>query len=163
MSRSRWRAVSYGTRRSPFTNFSARFWTRSSAWQSRERIGEDVCAAYSRCVRINALYNGRKMIGVRVAKDRFRKKKHSTGYLVARATFSSAHNAVFRRSPRSQAELTVWMGCVLGEVRDVKEYVAGLDVSPAGRCSLLEGLRINHQSSDHLELATTILGLISGW
>ncbi len=45
------------------------------------------------------------------------------------------------------------MGCALGEVRDVEEYVAGLEVSPTGRCSLLGGLRINSQSSDHLELA----------
>ncbi len=34
------------------------------------------------------------------------------------------------------------MGC---EVRDVKEYVTGLRVSPVRRCSLLEGLRINSQ------------------
>ncbi len=46
------------------------------------------------------------------------------------------------------------MGCALGEVRDVKEYVTGLEVSPACRCSLLEGLRINFQSSDHLDLAS---------
>ncbi len=46
------------------------------------------------------------------------------------------------------------MGCALGEVRDVKEYVTGLEVSPTGRCSLLEGLRINSQSSDHLELTS---------
>ncbi len=25
-------------------------------WQSRERMGEDACIAYSRCGRINALY-----------------------------------------------------------------------------------------------------------
>ncbi len=46
------------------------------------------------------------------------------------------------------------MGCALGEVLDVKEYVTGLEVFPTGRCSLLEGLRINTQSSDHLELAS---------
>ncbi len=46
------------------------------------------------------------------------------------------------------------MGCALGEVWDVKEYVTGLEVSPTGRCSLLGGLRINSQSSDHLELAS---------
>ncbi len=46
------------------------------------------------------------------------------------------------------------MGCALGEVQDVKEYVAELEVSPMGRCSLLEGLRIYSQSSDHLELTT---------
>ncbi len=45
------------------------------------------------------------------------------------------------------------MGCVLGEVRDFKKKVAGLEVSQTGKCSLLEGLRINSQSSDHLELA----------
>ncbi len=44
------------------------------------------------------------------------------------------------------------MGCALGEVRDVKEYITGLEVSHTGRCSLLEGLKINSQSSDHLEL-----------
>ncbi len=43
---------------------------------------------------------------------------------------------------------------MLGEVRDVKEYATGLEVSPMRRCSLLEGLRINSQSSDHLELAS---------
>ncbi len=46
------------------------------------------------------------------------------------------------------------MGCALGEVRDVKEYVTGLEVSPSGRCSPLEGLRMNSQSSDPLELAS---------
>ncbi len=46
------------------------------------------------------------------------------------------------------------MGCALGEVRDVKEYVTGLEVSPTGRCSLLEGLKINSQSSGHLEQAS---------
>ncbi len=46
------------------------------------------------------------------------------------------------------------MGCELDEVRDVKEHATGLEVSPMGRCSLLEGLRINSQSSDHLELAS---------
>ncbi len=46
------------------------------------------------------------------------------------------------------------MGFALGEVRDVNEYVTGLEVSPTGRCSLLEGLRINSHSSDYLELAS---------
>ncbi len=46
------------------------------------------------------------------------------------------------------------MDCALDEVRDVKEYVTGLEVSPTGRCSLLDGLRINPQSSDYLQLAT---------
>ncbi len=46
---SRWRAVSHGTWRDPFTNFTASFWTLSSAWQSRQRMGEDVCIAHSRC------------------------------------------------------------------------------------------------------------------
>ncbi len=45
------------------------------------------------------------------------------------------------------------MGCALDDVRDVKEYVTGLEVSPTGSCSLLEGLRINSQSSGNLELA----------
>ncbi len=45
------------------------------------------------------------------------------------------------------------MSCALVEVRDVKEYVAGLEVSPKGRCSFLGGLRIYSQSSDHLDLA----------
>ncbi len=38
-------------------------------------------------------------------------------------------------------------------MRVVKAYVAGLEVSPTGRCLLLEGLRINSESFDHLELA----------
>ncbi len=45
---SRLRAISYGTWFNPFTNFTASFWTLSSAWQSQERIGEDACIAYSR-------------------------------------------------------------------------------------------------------------------
>ncbi len=45
------------------------------------------------------------------------------------------------------------MGCAFDEVRGFREYVIGLEVSPTGRCSLLEGLRINSQSSDYLELA----------
>ncbi len=49
------------------------------------------------------------------------------------------------------------MDCALGEVRDGKEYVAGLEVPPTGRCSLLEGFRINFPSSDHLELETNEL------
>ncbi len=47
------------------------------------------------------------------------------------------------------------MGYALGDVRDVKEYVAGLEVASTGRCSLLEGLRITYKSSDYLELALT--------
>ncbi len=46
------------------------------------------------------------------------------------------------------------MGCALNEVWDVKACVTGLEVSPKGRCLLLEELRINSQFSDHLELAT---------
>ncbi len=46
------------------------------------------------------------------------------------------------------------MGCALGEVRDAKEYVTGLDASPTGRCSLWEGLGIKSQSCDYLELAS---------
>ncbi len=42
-SRSRWRAESYGTQRSPFTNFTASFWTRAGAWKSRKRKGDDAC------------------------------------------------------------------------------------------------------------------------
>ncbi len=34
------------------------------------------------------------------------------------------------------------MGCALGEVWDVKEYVAGLVVFPMARCSLLERLAL---------------------
>ncbi len=44
-SRSRWRAASCWTWRNPFTNFIASFWTLSSAWQSRERMGLDACIA----------------------------------------------------------------------------------------------------------------------
>ncbi len=46
------------------------------------------------------------------------------------------------------------MGFVVGGVRDVKEYATGLEVYLKGRCSLLEGLGTNSQSSDHLKLAT---------
>ncbi len=45
------------------------------------------------------------------------------------------------------------MGWVSCEARDVKAYVAGLEVSLMGSYSLLGGLRINSQSSGHLELA----------
>ncbi len=44
------------------------------------------------------------------------------------------------------------MGWALGKVRDVKEYVLGLELSLTGRCSPLEGLRIKSQFSDRLEL-----------
>ncbi len=43
------------------------------------------------------------------------------------------------------------MGCAFVEVRDFMEHVARLEASLTGRCSLLEGLRINSQPSDHLE------------
>ncbi len=46
------------------------------------------------------------------------------------------------------------MGFALGELQDVKEYVARPEVSATWSCSLLEGLRINSQSPDHLELAS---------
>ncbi len=46
------------------------------------------------------------------------------------------------------------MGCALSEVGDVKEYVTGSEVPPTGRCSLLEELRINAQSSNHFDLAS---------
>ncbi len=55
----------------------------------------DACIANSKCGRINALYKGRKMLGVRVARDRFRLKKHSPGLVVARAALSSAVNPIF--------------------------------------------------------------------
>ncbi len=58
--KSRWRAILYGTWRSPCTNLSASFCTLSSAWQSRERMGEDAYSAYSRCGRINVLSKGKK-------------------------------------------------------------------------------------------------------
>ncbi len=51
----------------------------------------------------------------------------------------SALNPVFKRSPRSRIELTVGMGCALGEVRDVKEYATGLEVSPMGGAHLWKG------------------------
>ncbi len=41
------------------------------------------------------------------------------------------------------------MGCAF--VEDFMEHEARLEVSLTGRCSLLEGLRINSQPSDHLE------------
>ncbi len=78
-------------------------------------------------------------------------------FLVARANLSLALNPVFRRSPRSQTVLTARMDYALDEAWDFKEYVTGLEVSPTGRFSLLEGLRINSQSSDNLELATNEL------
>ncbi len=40
-----------------------------------------------------------------------------------------------------------------GEVRDVKVYVTGLEVSPKRMCLLLAELGIYPQHSDHLELA----------
>ncbi len=58
----------------------ANFWTLSSAWQSRVRMGEDACIAYSRCGRMNALNRGRKTLGVRVTKDHFFQKKHPTAF-----------------------------------------------------------------------------------
>ncbi len=55
------------------------------------------------------------------------------------------------------------MGCALGEVRDVKEKVTGLEESQMGRCSLLEGKKINSQSSDNLELASKEFWRASDW
>ncbi len=49
---------------------------------------EDACMAYSRCGLINALYKGRKVSGIRVKKDRFRYKKHSTDF------FGSTNNVI---------------------------------------------------------------------
>ncbi len=62
-------------------------------------------------------------------------------------------NPIFR-SPRSRTVLIFSMGCALVEVRDVKAYVTGLVVSLIKRCSLLDGLSVNSQTSDHLKLVT---------
>ncbi len=43
------------------------------------------------------------------------------------------------------------MDWALGEVRDSKAHITRLEVSPTRRRSLLEGLRINFQISNHLE------------
>ncbi len=59
-----------------------------SAWQSRGRMWEDACIAYPRLGRIKGSYMGSKIQGVRVAKVRFRQKRHSTG------CFGSTSNAV---------------------------------------------------------------------
>ncbi len=87
-------------------------------------MGEESCIAYSRCGRINTLHKGRKILGLRGRA--LCKKNNSTGFLVARAFLS--FNPVFRRNPR--------MGCagIKAEVRDVKEYEVGLEVSPMGMC-----------------------------
>ncbi len=53
------------------------------------------------------------------------------------------------------------MGCALGEVRYGKEYATGMEVSQTGKCSLLEGLRIISQYSDHLELSSKELWRVS--
>ncbi len=80
-SHSRWWTASYWTWRSPFTNVTAIFWTLSSVWQSRERIGEDACIAYSSCGRIlNALYQGEENTRLQ-GRDGLRKvKKHAMGF-----------------------------------------------------------------------------------
>ncbi len=64
-SRSRWRAASYGTWRSIFTNVTANFLTLSIGWQSRERMGDGACIAHSRRGRINASYKRWKILGVK--------------------------------------------------------------------------------------------------
>ncbi len=50
------------------------------------------------------------------------------------------------------------MAWLLAEIQNVKAYVTGLALSPKGKHSLLAGLRINSQSSDHLALAAVIHG-----
>ncbi len=46
------------------------------------------------------------------------------------------------------------MDRALDELRGVRAYETGLEVSPTGSCSLLEGLRINSQCSGYLKLVT---------
>ncbi len=70
--RSCMRAASCRTWRSPITNFKASFCTFSSASASWHRMGWVAWIAYSRCGRVKVLYRGRKILGVRAAKDRFK-------------------------------------------------------------------------------------------
>ncbi len=56
-------------------------------------------------------------------------------------------NPVFRNRPKSRIVLSFWMGCALVKVLDNKAYVAALEISATGRCSLLERLGIYSKSS----------------
>ncbi len=75
---SKWKAHSQGTWHSSLTNFTTRVWTFSNAWESRKWKTEDVCIAYSKCGRINALFEEGKPLGVRAAGNRLRNRMNST-------------------------------------------------------------------------------------
>ncbi len=83
----------------------------------------------------------------------FKVKNIPLVFLVARVTLSSAINPIFSKSQRSRTVTIICIGWALGEVLDDETYATGLGVSPERMCSLLEGLKISPQSSDHLELA----------
>ncbi len=91
------------------------------------------------------------MLGARVMKECLGKKKHFMNFV------DSTRNFIVGAKPSIQEKSQVSAiadRCEFGYVWDVKAYVTGLEVSPAGRCSLLAVLRINYHFSDHLELAT---------
>ncbi len=81
-------------------------------------------------------------------KGRFISKKHSTRFLVAHVTLSLTLNPVFGKSSRFRTVLTVLMGWMFGEVRDVRAYVTGLEVCSMGRCLFLG--RIKYLEGCHL-------------
>ncbi len=94
---------------------------------------------------LNFSYKRRKLLAVTAVWDSFR-KKNSTAR--AQAALSSALSPVFRKSSRYWPVRTIWMGWVLGEVRDVEIYNRSGDVFN-GKCSLLAGYGINSKSFDH--------------
>ncbi len=67
---------------------------------------------------INVLYRRRKILGVRVAKDCFRKNSILRALLAALTTLSSTLSLVFKTIPRSLVVVTVGMVWVLGGLWD---------------------------------------------
>ncbi len=88
-------AASYGTFRSPFTNFRAIFCTYFNACASRDRIGWVAWIAYSNFGRIKPLQSGENA-GCKGREGSFQIKQHPTGFIDSAddIIFSIEHSAL---------------------------------------------------------------------
>ncbi len=77
-SRSCWRAASYGTYRSPFTNFRSSFCTFSNASAARDRTG--CLSSIFKMWPDTHFVQDAKHTGVKGREGSFQAKKHSTGF-----------------------------------------------------------------------------------
>ncbi len=91
---------------------------------------------------INVLYMRRKVLGVRPAKDCFRKN----------STLRAALSLVFKTIPRSLVVVTGWYGLGVGWVMGREGVSDEMGELPSGRCSLLLGLRSSSHTLDKLAL-----------